>query len=251
MLDEAGDGRCSCAEASPVSRGRKAARRTQLRRDHFDVREDAGSDRKSRTGNLDAPSKSPETLAAYPVYGTVSNMKLAAVAAFLACPTMALADDLVASKQGLICKSPKALAALTLPDGSSRTQHSGASAKDNDIARAGGCFAIQIGQRVTAVERRANTSIVISKEGSDSEPAQYIIPNIDFTVGPPRGQLLTRRRCPARLPRLRRVRRLCLRPDPRSFSPGSGLNRLRLNLLWLTSRQLRRRPLPSRRSTLG
>ena len=68
--------------------------------------------------------------------------------AFMALSAPALADDLVATKPGLVCVSSDALAKLTLPDGSSRTAQSNPSPFDLALKQSGGCTDITIGMRV-------------------------------------------------------------------------------------------------------
>jgi hypothetical protein len=50
----------------------------------------------------------------------------------------AWADDLIATKPGLVCVSSGALARLTLPDGSSRTAQSNPSPDDLALKQSGG-----------------------------------------------------------------------------------------------------------------
>lgn len=92
----------------------------------------------------------------------------------------ALGETLVAARPGVMCKSPDALARLTLHDGSSRSEGLLASPPAQRIAQQGGCIDITSGLQVSVLETRRNTSIVTYANGA-GPPQRYIVPNIDFT----------------------------------------------------------------------
>jgi hypothetical protein len=93
---------------------------------------------------------------------------------------MATAKTLVAVHEGVICTSADALAKLTLPDGSSRTTKPQATPEDIATKKAGGCMDIVLGERVTVITERRNTSVVTLGSGSDRRT--YIVPNVDYRV---------------------------------------------------------------------
>ena len=106
-------------------------------------------------------------------------------AALLLLPGVAAAQSMVATRPGLMCVSPGALAALTLPDGSNRGASSRAHPDDEATKQAGHCIDIPPGARVTAQQRRINTSIVTFDPGDGAR--SFIVPNIDFAVERPPG----------------------------------------------------------------
>ena len=87
---------------------------------------------------------------------------------------------MVATRPGLMCTSPGALAVLTLPDGSNRGASPRAHPDDDVTKRSGGCIDIPTGARVTVHQRRINTSIVSYDPGDGNRT--FIVPNIDFSV---------------------------------------------------------------------
>ena len=95
----------------------------------------------------------------------------------------ALADDLVASRTGLMCTSAEALAKLTLSDGSSRAASPHARPGDTTLEQQGGCIAIPPGAHVTLQIARRNTSIVTYDAEDGRGPRSFVVPNIDFGSG--------------------------------------------------------------------
>jgi hypothetical protein len=89
------------------------------------------------------------------------------------------ADDLVATKPGLVCVSADALARLTLPGGSSRTAQGNPTPADLALKQSGGCTDITIGMRVHVETARHNTSIV-TYTAPDGQAVTAYVPNIDF-----------------------------------------------------------------------
>ena len=86
----------------------------------------------------------------------------------------ALADELVATKPGVMCASAEALARLTLPNGDSRTHAPNPAAADVALAAAGGCVDIKPGARATVLETYRNTTV------ATVDGAKLTIPNADF-----------------------------------------------------------------------
>ena len=74
--------------------------------------------------------------------------------------------------------SADALAKLTLPDGSSKTDRPSPSSSDLAARRDGGCTDIKIGARVSIASAKRNTSVVTYAANGHSQT--YIVPNIDF-----------------------------------------------------------------------
>ena len=94
----------------------------------------------------------------------------------------ALADTLVASRPGLMCTSPDALAKLTLRDGSSRAASPGAHPGDKTLKEEGGCIDFAAGANVLLQAARKNTSIV-SYDALDGKGRRaFVVPNIDFNA---------------------------------------------------------------------
>ena len=109
-------------------------------------------------------------------------MRLAAYLVIVgtALPGMAAAQTMVATRPGLMCTEPGALATLTLPDGSNRGASPHARPDDEAIKHQGGCIDIPANARVSVHQRRINTSIV-SFDASDGRGDRvWIVPNIDF-----------------------------------------------------------------------
>jgi hypothetical protein len=90
----------------------------------------------------------------------------------------AVADELVARKPGIMCKSPEILGKLTLSDGDSRTHAYPARSEDLAAAAAGGCIDIPPGAVVSVQREYKNTSLVLYPQGGGDA---YTIPNVDFT----------------------------------------------------------------------
>jgi hypothetical protein len=92
----------------------------------------------------------------------------------------AQAEALKAVRPGVMCASADALAALTRPDGSSRSDSGRAYAA---LKQRGGCFDLVPGDTVTVMQMRHNTSIV-QFNGRFGVPAgTYLIATIDFAPG--------------------------------------------------------------------
>jgi hypothetical protein len=101
----------------------------------------------------------------------------------IGCSEPALADELVATKPGLICVSSDALAHLTLPDGSSQTAQPNPSPAELALKQSGGCSDITIGTTVSVQAARHNTSIV-TYAPPGGQPITAYVPNIDFAPAP-------------------------------------------------------------------
>ncbi len=97
-------------------------------------------------------------------------------------PAMAVAQTMAASRPGLMCTEPGALAALTLPDGSNRGASPHARQDDEAIKQQGGCIDIPQDARVAVHQRRINTSIVSFDAGDGRGERDWIVPNIDFAM---------------------------------------------------------------------
>ncbi len=91
------------------------------------------------------------------------------------------AEQLIGKPDGLMCRDPKALADLTLPDGRSRADQPHATPAQQ--AEAAACIP-SMGAIVDVVTRRHNTTIVTIQEGSRGLTTWYA-PNIDFVRRPP------------------------------------------------------------------
>lgn len=96
---------------------------------------------------------------------------------FIAASFPSFADELVAYKPGVMCKSAKALEKLTLHGGDSRTHAHPVRGEDLAVASEGGCIDIPAGAKVFVQQGFKNTSIVLYPLGSGDI---YTIPNIDF-----------------------------------------------------------------------
>jgi hypothetical protein len=125
-------------------------------------------------------------------------MRIALLAALAAAASIsaAQAEDLVATRPGLMCQSTAALARLTLPGGDSRTHLPHPAAADQQLADTGGCYDLWLGERVTVIEAFHNTSIVVT---GTEDPTHRVIPNIDFEPADATG------------------------PAPRSTEPGAAI----------------------------
>ena len=125
---------------------------------------------------------------------------LIAACLFPACADAAL---LRATRPGVMCSSPAALAQLSLPDGSSRTAGSDAPPSVVAIARAGGCTDFPAGNIVILQTARRNTSIVRSDTlTGDGVLDTFYVANIDYVpYVPPSDPYMDaiRAQCPARL----------------------------------------------------
>ncbi len=102
--------------------------------------------------------------------------------------SLAEAEEAVVSKPGIMCSSSEALAILTLHGGNSRTHREKPEAVDLDVARRGGCQDLQIGQRLSVLERFQNTAIVVQPAGPWLATAdRFVVPLIDLTLARPDG----------------------------------------------------------------
>ncbi len=103
------------------------------------------------------------------------TIPIAAVAMLVA--GSAQAEDLVATRPGVMCRSAEALGRLTLPGGDSRTHAASPRPQDLRAAAEGGCVDIPLGTRVTVQQAFRNTSIVTTS-AADASP--MVVPNADF-----------------------------------------------------------------------
>ncbi len=92
----------------------------------------------------------------------------------------ALAQQLIATRPGLMCASTDALGRLTLPNGDSRTHALGPRPDDLAAASAGGCIDIPPGARVQVQQAFRNTSRVVYAGPGAPADGLMTIPNIDF-----------------------------------------------------------------------
>ncbi len=109
---------------------------------------------------------------------------LVVTAAFMLVAGVAEAQELVAIRPGVMCRSADALGRLTLPGGDSRTHAAASRPEDMALAASGGCIDIPPGARVTVRQAFHNTSIV--RYGAADAPP-YVVPNIDFQQDGPAG----------------------------------------------------------------
>ncbi|MGI4793087.1 MAG: hypothetical protein ACRYG8_03175 [Janthinobacterium lividum] len=111
-------------------------------------------------------------------------MKIIAACALTFClifTTPGLSAILIATRSGVMCSSPDALAKLTMPDGSSRSSSANARPEDLSAKQTGGCIEFEPGTQVTVVTSRKNTSFVTYDLGDGRGLQQFIVPNIDFS----------------------------------------------------------------------
>jgi hypothetical protein len=94
--------------------------------------------------------------------------------------THALADELVATRPGVMCVSADALARLTLPSGDSRTHAATTTPELQGLAASGGCIDIQPGMRVTVQKAFKNTAVVTYRPAGAQSDQTFVVPNIDF-----------------------------------------------------------------------
>lgn len=94
----------------------------------------------------------------------------------------ALADELVATRPGVMCVSADALARLTLPSGDSRTHAAAVAPETQSLAASGGCVEIKPGIRVTVQKAFKNTSVVTYRAAGAQNEQTFVIPNIDFAA---------------------------------------------------------------------
>lgn len=102
----------------------------------------------------------------------------AAVACALA--TSARSETVVVIRPGVACASASALAALTLPDGSSRSARPGPRPKYLAIASRGGCVPLRLGVQMTTMAIRKLTDIVAYDSGDGRGMRAFYIPRIDL-----------------------------------------------------------------------
>ncbi len=114
----------------------------------------------------------------------------AAVLSVLAATAAAASPVLRATpfRPGVMCQSPQALAALTLPDGDSRTHQPNADVA-LAIAKTGGCIDLTPGTTLIVRNTYRNTSRVTLGDGTE-DATIYTVPNIDLRLqrGPPSTQ---------------------------------------------------------------
>ena len=84
-----------------------------------------------------------------------------AILAMVTVPRTATADTIVATRPGVMCTSPDALARLTVPDGSSRSASPAARPGDLATKQQGGCIDIPLGALLSVQEARRQTSVVV------------------------------------------------------------------------------------------
>ncbi len=144
-----------------------------------------------------------------------------ALTTFLGGP--ACGATLVASRPGVMCASPAALAYLTLPDGSSRSARRDPGPKTRAAKRAGGCVDIPAGAAVAVLATRRNTSIITYDARDGRGARRFFIPNVDFSAVPQASS--GRKRSPDQVkPAARQDRGVA-----RSTSIGSGSTRVVAN----------------------
>ncbi len=98
---------------------------------------------------------------------------------------LAEAEEAVVAAPGIMCSSADALAALTLHGGNSRTHREKPEAMDLDLARQGGCQDLQIGERLSVLERFRNTAVVVPAAGSwPATSDRFVAPLIDLRLLP-------------------------------------------------------------------
>jgi hypothetical protein len=88
----------------------------------------------------------------------------------------ALADELVATRPGVMCVSADALARLTLPSGDSRTHAAAVAPETQSLVE------IKPGIRVTVQKAFKNTSVVTYRAAGAQNEQTFVIPNIDFAA---------------------------------------------------------------------
>ena len=99
--------------------------------------------------------------------------------------SLAEAEEAVVAAPGIMCSSADALAALTLHGGNSRTHREKPEAMDLDVARRGGCQDLQIGERLSVLERFRNTAVVVPAAGSwPAGNGRFVAPLIDLRLVP-------------------------------------------------------------------
>ncbi len=105
---------------------------------------------------------------------------VASVAAAYALASPALAETVMVIQPGVACASASALAALTLPDGSSRSARPGARPKYLAIAARGGCVPLRLGVQITTMAIRKLTDIVAYDADDGRGLRPFYVPRIDL-----------------------------------------------------------------------
>ena len=100
------------------------------------------------------------------------------------------ADEAVVIRPGVMCSSPRALAALTLPNGDSRTHRGVSIERYLEIARTGGCSDLQIGQKLDVSKSFRNTAVVtLVGNRQEDDAAIFLAPLIDLEMGSPSAEV--------------------------------------------------------------
>ncbi len=108
---------------------------------------------------------------------------LSSALALLVCGP-AFGAKLTATRPGVMCVEPEALAKLTLPNGSSRSYGPNARPEDLATKASGGCIDIPPGATVTVLTARTNTSIAAYDANDGRGERTFVVPNIDFAAVP-------------------------------------------------------------------
>ncbi len=102
--------------------------------------------------------------------------------------SLAEAEEAVVAAPGIMCSSSEALAVLTLRGGNSRTHREKPDAADLDLAGRGGCQDLQIGERLSVLERFRTTAVVIQAAGpGPAANGRFVAPLIDLRPVPTGG----------------------------------------------------------------
>lgn len=113
---------------------------------------------------------------------------VASAIAACALASPALSETVVVIRPGVACTSASALAALTLPDGSSRSARPRAKPTYVAIANRCGCVPLTLGVEMTTTAIRKLTDIVAYDPGDGRGMQAFYIPRIDLetiAVGTP------------------------------------------------------------------
>ena len=105
---------------------------------------------------------------------------VASVTAACALTTSAPGETVVVIQPGVACASASALAALTLPDGSSRSARPKARPQYVAIASRGGCVPLRLGVQMTTTAIRRLTDIVAYDAGDGRGVRPFYVPRIDL-----------------------------------------------------------------------
>ena len=111
-------------------------------------------------------------------------MRLAVLTAFcgVLVTAPALADTVRVVRPGVACVSADALAALTLPDGSSRSAQPSAETRYISVASQGGCIPLALGVQMMTTAIKRQTDIVSFDPGDGLGARSFWIPKIDVEV---------------------------------------------------------------------